>query len=44
MKSPRRAILFIDGSNFIGFSNELRQRHLRYLVLKKEDLLKCLKD
>jgi uncharacterized LabA/DUF88 family protein len=28
----------------IGFSNELRQGHFRYLVLKKEDLLKCLKE
>lgn len=27
----------------VGFSNELRQGHFRYLVLKKEDLEKCLK-
>jgi len=26
-----------------GFSNELRQGKFRYLVLKKEDLNKCLK-
>ena len=27
----------------VGFSNELRQGHFRYLILRKEDLEKCLK-